>query len=176
MKTSTYVMLTAVLFCAAAFWFFGCWTPLSEASGLAASRSHHGIFWTHNDSGGGSEVFGIDRARNIICRSSRHQRRITIGKPSLLTVMVIYISLILAITKIGGEIWRSIGYRNHGIAFQEPVRPSPSRQVPCCFGTKTAIFFPIERDSISMLKRSSFFNPTEPKSGTLYFDEASKRY
>ena len=61
-------MLTAVLFCAVAFWFFGCWTPLSEASGLAASRSHHGIFWTHNDSGGGSEVFGIDRARNIICR------------------------------------------------------------------------------------------------------------
>ena len=68
MKTSTYVVLTVVLLSAVAFWFFGCWTPLSEASGLAASRLQHGIFWTHNDSGGGSEVFGIDRARNIICR------------------------------------------------------------------------------------------------------------
>jgi hypothetical protein len=32
---------------------------LGESSGLAESRTHPGIYWTHNDSGHGSDVFSI---------------------------------------------------------------------------------------------------------------------
>lgn len=32
---------------------------LTEASGLAASRAHGGVLWSHDDSGGGPEVFAI---------------------------------------------------------------------------------------------------------------------
>ena len=33
---------------------------LKESSGLAASRLRRGVFWTHNDSGHGSELYAID--------------------------------------------------------------------------------------------------------------------
>lgn len=33
---------------------------LQESSGVAVSRTHDGIFWTHNDSGGDAVVFAID--------------------------------------------------------------------------------------------------------------------
>ncbi len=33
---------------------------LDEMSGLAASRQHEGLLWTHNDSGGGAKVYAID--------------------------------------------------------------------------------------------------------------------
>lgn len=33
---------------------------LHESSGLTASRTHRGILWTHNDSGGGESLFAID--------------------------------------------------------------------------------------------------------------------
>ncbi|MFI0895828.1 hypothetical protein [Streptomyces sp. NPDC020983] len=35
---------------------------LTEASGLAASRLHPGIYWTHNDSGDGPYVYAVDSA------------------------------------------------------------------------------------------------------------------
>lgn len=34
---------------------------ITESSGLAASRNHPGVFWTHNDSGNGPFVFAITR-------------------------------------------------------------------------------------------------------------------
>jgi hypothetical protein len=34
--------------------------PLGESSGLAASRKHRGVFWTHNDSGGDPAVYGVN--------------------------------------------------------------------------------------------------------------------
>ncbi|GHF47124.1 hypothetical protein GCM10010218_30520 [Streptomyces mashuensis] len=33
---------------------------ITESSGLAASRAHPGIYWTHNDSGDGPYVFAVD--------------------------------------------------------------------------------------------------------------------
>lgn len=33
---------------------------ITESSGLAASRLHPGVYWTHNDSGDGPYVYGID--------------------------------------------------------------------------------------------------------------------
>lgn len=33
---------------------------LKESSGLAESRVHPGLYWTHNDSGHGSEIFAVD--------------------------------------------------------------------------------------------------------------------
>jgi hypothetical protein len=33
--------------------------PVGESSGLAASRKHRGVFWTHNDSGGDPAVYGV---------------------------------------------------------------------------------------------------------------------
>jgi hypothetical protein len=33
---------------------------ISESSGLAASRAHPGVYWTHNDSGDGPYVFAVD--------------------------------------------------------------------------------------------------------------------
>jgi hypothetical protein len=33
---------------------------IKEASGLAASRTHRGILYTHNDRGGNPEIFVID--------------------------------------------------------------------------------------------------------------------
>ncbi len=38
---------------------------LEEASGLVASISHTGYFWTHNDSGNNAEVFLIDDKANV---------------------------------------------------------------------------------------------------------------
>jgi hypothetical protein len=35
---------------------------LQESSGLAASRAHEGVFWTHNDSGDAPRLFAIDRS------------------------------------------------------------------------------------------------------------------
>lgn len=34
---------------------------ITESSGLAASRKHPGVYWTHNDSGNGAFVFAITR-------------------------------------------------------------------------------------------------------------------
>ena len=34
---------------------------ITESSGLAASRKHPGVYWTHNDSGSGAFVFAIER-------------------------------------------------------------------------------------------------------------------
>src|SRR5688500_6461068 len=34
---------------------------ISESSGLAASRKHPGVYWTHNDSGNGPYVFAIQQ-------------------------------------------------------------------------------------------------------------------
>lgn len=36
--------------------------PLGESSGLAASRRHRGVVWTHNDSGGEPTVYGVNLA------------------------------------------------------------------------------------------------------------------
>ncbi|MFI9204839.1 hypothetical protein [Streptomyces sp. NPDC053048] len=33
---------------------------IKESSGLAASRAHKGVYWTHNDSGDGANVFAVD--------------------------------------------------------------------------------------------------------------------
>ncbi|MBB4891838.1 hypothetical protein FHS39_000838 [Streptomyces olivoverticillatus] len=33
---------------------------IKESSGLAASRAHPGLYWTHNDSGDGPYVYGVD--------------------------------------------------------------------------------------------------------------------
>lgn len=33
---------------------------IRESSGLAASRAHPGVYWTHNDSGDGANVFAVD--------------------------------------------------------------------------------------------------------------------
>lgn len=35
---------------------------ITESSGLAASRSHPGVYWTHNDSDDGPYVYGVDAA------------------------------------------------------------------------------------------------------------------
>jgi len=40
--------------------------PVGESSGLAASRRHRGVFWTHNDSGGDPAVYGVDLAGNRV--------------------------------------------------------------------------------------------------------------
>jgi hypothetical protein len=37
-------------------------TEVRETSGLAVSRQHAGIFWTHNDSGADPELFALDSA------------------------------------------------------------------------------------------------------------------
>ena len=44
---------------------------LNESSGVAASRKHPGVYWTHNDSGGKAEIFAFDatgkqRARVVV--------------------------------------------------------------------------------------------------------------
>ena len=36
--------------------------PVGESSGLAVSRRHRGMFWTHNDSGGDPAVYGVNLA------------------------------------------------------------------------------------------------------------------
>lgn len=41
---------------------------LEETSGIAASRDHGGIFWTHNDSGGEPAVFAVDSTGTIQAR------------------------------------------------------------------------------------------------------------
>lgn len=37
---------------------------ISESSGVAASRRTDGVFWTHNDSGGGARLYAFDRQGN----------------------------------------------------------------------------------------------------------------
>lgn len=48
------------------------WAPLpddvQETSGLAASRAHPGVLWTHNDSQGDSALFAVDSAGALIGR------------------------------------------------------------------------------------------------------------
>lgn len=41
---------------------------LEESSGVATSRTHPGIFWTHNDSGGDPIVFAVDSTGTIRSR------------------------------------------------------------------------------------------------------------
>lgn len=43
---------------------------LEEASGLVASATHPGYFWTHNDSGHGADLFLIDSQAKIAARIS----------------------------------------------------------------------------------------------------------
>lgn len=43
-------------------------TELREASGVAASRTHPGAFYTHNDSGGDAIVFALDSSGAITAR------------------------------------------------------------------------------------------------------------
>jgi hypothetical protein len=40
-------------------------SDLREASGLAASRTHHGVFWMHNDSGSEPVLYSTDEAGKI---------------------------------------------------------------------------------------------------------------
>lgn len=48
------------------------WADLSdevaETSGVAASRTFPGVFWTHNDSGGDSAVFALDSTGAVLAR------------------------------------------------------------------------------------------------------------
>ncbi|MEZ4425791.1 MAG: hypothetical protein R3E98_20520 [Gemmatimonadota bacterium] len=39
-----------------------------ESSGVAVSRTHPGVLWTHNDSGGDAELFAIDLAGEVLGR------------------------------------------------------------------------------------------------------------
>lgn len=41
---------------------------LNESSGLAASRRHPGVLWSHNDSGGGPWLYAFDRAGKSLGR------------------------------------------------------------------------------------------------------------
>lgn len=41
---------------------------LTESSGMAASRLHPGVVWTHNDSGKGPWLFAIDRKGKLLSR------------------------------------------------------------------------------------------------------------
>lgn len=41
---------------------------LEETSGIAASRAHRGVFWSHNDSGGDPAVFAIDSTGTVRAR------------------------------------------------------------------------------------------------------------
>src|SRR5207253_735177 len=34
--------------------------PIRESSGLSESRTHPGVYWTHNDSGHGPDVFALN--------------------------------------------------------------------------------------------------------------------
>ena len=43
---------------------------LTESSGLAASRMYPGVFWSHNDSGGGPYLFAFDRSGKNLGRWS----------------------------------------------------------------------------------------------------------
>ena len=42
---------------------------LGESSGVAASRRHSGILWTHNDSGGDAEIFAIRADGTLVGRT-----------------------------------------------------------------------------------------------------------
>ena len=39
---------------------------ISESSGLVASRTHDGVFWTHNDSGDAPRIFAIDHSGALL--------------------------------------------------------------------------------------------------------------
>lgn len=41
---------------------------INEASGLAPSRRHEGVFWTHNDSGGEPCLFGINQKGDTVAK------------------------------------------------------------------------------------------------------------
>jgi hypothetical protein len=70
------VPLLLLLFAAVAFGQYGAprvlaevrIPKLTESSGVAASRTRPGVFWTHNDSGGGAWLYAFDRAGNDLGR------------------------------------------------------------------------------------------------------------
>ena len=39
--------------------------PITEASGLAASRDNSGVVWTHNDSGGAANLYALGRRAEL---------------------------------------------------------------------------------------------------------------
>src|SRR5262245_57051971 len=39
---------------------------ISESSGIVESRRYPGVYWTHNDSGNGAEIFAITREGKLI--------------------------------------------------------------------------------------------------------------
>src|SRR5258708_2905483 len=39
-------------------------SSITESSGIVASRTTPGLFWTHNDSGDGPFIYSFDRQRN----------------------------------------------------------------------------------------------------------------
>ncbi|MEE4545460.1 hypothetical protein V2S66_26260 [Streptomyces sp. V4-01] len=41
---------------------------ITESSGLAASRAHPGVYWTHNDSGDGPYVFAVDSTGKTLAK------------------------------------------------------------------------------------------------------------
>lgn len=41
---------------------------IGESSGVAVSRRHPGVFWTHNDSGNNPELFAIDSAGKLLAQ------------------------------------------------------------------------------------------------------------
>lgn len=43
---------------------------IAESSGLVRSRTHDGVFWTHNDSGDAPRFFAIDAAGNLLAEFS----------------------------------------------------------------------------------------------------------
>ena len=43
---------------------------ITESSGLVASRTHEGVFWTHNDSGDVPRIFVIDRSGSLLAEFS----------------------------------------------------------------------------------------------------------
>ena len=38
---------------------------LSEVSGIAKSQNHSGVYWAHNDSGDGANIYAMDESGNI---------------------------------------------------------------------------------------------------------------
>lgn len=45
---------------------------IAESSGVAASRTHPGVYWTHNDSGWDAEIFAVDSTGAILTRVRIH--------------------------------------------------------------------------------------------------------
>ncbi len=45
---------------------------IDESSGIAASRRHDGVFWTHNDSGDGPRLFAVNRKGELLATAKVH--------------------------------------------------------------------------------------------------------